>query len=121
METGFACLLVCVGLFKLIRTRFAPEVGLSALFFILAALTHPDHAIFYGVGSAVWSIYHYDRALMTQLRKIVPDARFKDFENHLDGYIHKAKKKRPQNSSAMRSSFATTISTTMTIPQGFVP
>ena len=96
METGFACLLVCVGLFKLIRTRFAPEVGLSALFFILAALTHPDHAIFYGVGSAVWSIYHYDRALMTQLRKIVPDARFKDFENHLDGYIHKAKKKRPQ-------------------------
>lgn len=53
LETGFASLLVDLGVWALIRppsvrTRFA-----AGLCWILATLTRPDHALFYAVGSLV--------------------------------------------------------------------
>lgn len=49
-----------------------------------------------GSGGGDWFIYHYDRKLMNDLPKLLPDARFRPFEKHLDGYMKKAQKKRPR-------------------------
>ena len=54
LETGFASLLVDLGLLALLRERVgAQSMGLAGLCWILATLARPDHAIFYAVGSGV--------------------------------------------------------------------
>jgi hypothetical protein len=53
LETGFASLLVDLGVWALVRTPTTRTMFAAGLCWILATLTRPDHAIFYAVGSAV--------------------------------------------------------------------
>jgi hypothetical protein len=53
LETGFASLLVNLGVLALLAEGRARSMFLAGLCWILATLTRPDHAIFYAVGSAV--------------------------------------------------------------------
>lgn len=53
LETGFASLLVDLGVWALVRVPSGRTMFAAGLCWILATLTRPDHAIFYAVGSAV--------------------------------------------------------------------
>ena len=53
METGLCALLVLAGLHRLIVAEQPRTYALAGLFFILAALTRPDHGLFYAIGSGI--------------------------------------------------------------------
>ncbi len=73
LETGFAVLLVNAGLLRLMTARSHSAVALSGCLLILAALAHPDHALFYAAGAAVLLQEHVLR--LRQLgRSALPEA-----------------------------------------------
>jgi len=53
METGFCALLVVLGALALVRAEGFRGHALAGLVLIAAALTRPDHGIYYAVGAAV--------------------------------------------------------------------
>ncbi len=50
METSMGCLFVSLGTLLLISSDTPRSIAGAGIFFILATLTHPDNAIFYGAG-----------------------------------------------------------------------
>jgi hypothetical protein len=53
METGLCALLVTLGALGLVRAQGAKDHALAGLALIAAALTRPDHGLFYAVGAGV--------------------------------------------------------------------
>jgi hypothetical protein len=56
METGLCAFLVLLGLYNLIAADKPGRYALAGLFFIGAALTRPDHGLFYAIGSGIIAV-----------------------------------------------------------------